>query len=83
MPNISSETQLMNFDLAGICVSAGSACSSGRIESSHASKAMGVSEAEASTAIRITMGWGTTETEVQRFIAEWKNIHARLNQKAA
>lgn len=83
MPHISSETQLMNFDLAGICVSAGSACSSGRIESSHVLKAMGVSEAEASTAIRISMGWGTTETEIQRFISEWKNLYARLSKEAA
>ncbi len=83
MPNISSETQLMNFDLAGICVSAGSACSSGRIESSHVLKAMGVSENEAATAIRISLGWGTTEMEVERFIEEWQKIYQRLNKKVA
>lgn len=83
MPHISSETQLMNFDLAGICVSAGSACSSGRIESSHVLKAMGVSEAEASTAIRISMGWGTTETEINQFIEEWRKLWEKLRHKAA
>jgi len=83
MPGVSSETQLIHFDLAGICVSAGSACSSGRIEPSHVLQAMGYSADEANSALRISMGWATTEMEVERFIAEWQKLHQRLGQKAA
>lgn len=83
MPNVSNETQLISFDLAGICVSAGSACSSGRIEPSHVLQAMGLSNEQANCALRISMGWGTTETEVQKLIMTWKEINSKLGQKVA
>lgn len=83
MPGVSSETQLMNFDLAGICVSAGSACSSGRIEPSHVLRAMGYSDEQANCALRISLGWATTETEVKEFIAKWLEIYQRLGHKHA
>jgi cysteine desulfurase len=73
-PELSSELQLMHLDLAGICVSAGSACSSGRIEPSHVLQAMGYSKELAGCAIRISMGWGTTELEVTRLLDAWKSL---------
>lgn len=83
MPGISSETQLMNFDLAGICVSAGSACSSGRIEPSHVLQAMGYDKEITDCALRVSLGWATTEMEVERFIAVWIEMYQRLSKKAA
>ena len=83
MPGVSSETQLMHFDLAGFALSAGSACSSGRVEASHVLLAMGVDKQVAQTAIRISLGWGTTQAEVVAFAESWKAAYARLSKKAA
>lgn len=82
MPGVSSETQLMAFDLAGVAISAGSACSSGRIEASHVIKAMGYGEEVATTAIRMSGGWATTEADVQKAAAEWKKLYDRAGQKS-
>src|SRR5262249_22823199 len=75
MPGVKSETQLMHFDLNGFCVSAGSACSSGRIEPSHVLLAMGVAKNIAETAIRVSIGWGTTEEEIKAFAQCWKDFY--------
>jgi cysteine desulfurase len=83
MPNVKSETQLMNFDLGGFAVSAGSACSSGRITPSHVLLSMGVAPHIAETAIRISWGWGTTHDEIRVFIDAWKQMAERLSKKAA
>jgi cysteine desulfurase len=80
MPNVKSETQLMNFDLGGFAVSAGSACSSGRVVASHVLLAMGVSPAMAETAIRISWGWQTTNDELYAFAKAWKNMVERLSR---
>jgi cysteine desulfurase len=80
MPGVGSETQLMAFDLAGVAISAGSACSSGRIESSHVIKAMGFDEV-AGTAIRISGGWNTQEADVQKALTEWKKLYDRVGVK--
>ncbi|MBY0406176.1 MAG: aminotransferase class V-fold PLP-dependent enzyme, partial [Rickettsiales bacterium] len=78
MPGISGEVQLMNFDLAGFAVSAGSACSSGRIEPSHVLTAMGVDKATAGSAIRVSGGWNTTQKEIQDFTQAWLALRQRL-----
>lgn len=83
MPGVSSETQLMHFDLAGYAVSAGSACSSARIEPSPVLLAMGVSKEEAATAIRISFGWQTTEEEVKSFAAAWKSAYGKMGKLRA
>jgi cysteine desulfurase len=83
MPGVESVTQLMNFDLAGFALSAGSACSSGRVEASHVLLAMGVAKEVAQTAIRISLGWGTTQTEVEKFADAWKAAYSRLRKQAA
>lgn len=82
MPGVGSETQLMAFDLAGVAVSAGSACSSGRIEASHVIKAMGYGQDVAATAIRISGGWGTTEDDIRKCITEWKKLYDRVGSKS-
>lgn len=83
MPGAKSETQLMHFDLAGIAVSAGSACSSGRVAPSHVLLAMGIPAAVADTAIRISWGWGTTKTDIEAFAEAWKSAALRLVRKVA
>jgi cysteine desulfurase len=66
LPNQSQEITLMQADLAGFAISAGSACSSGRIEPSHVLTAMGYGKAEASRAIRISGGWNTKKEDIER-----------------
>ncbi|MGO8867799.1 MAG: cysteine desulfurase family protein [Alphaproteobacteria bacterium] len=78
MPGVASETQLIALDLAGIGVSAGSACSSGKVRPSHVLRAMGASEAEASSAIRVSLGWLTLPEEIERFIEAWGAVYNRL-----
>ncbi len=83
MPGVKSETQIMNFDLAGFAVSAGSACSSGRIVASHVLLAMGVAPEIAETAIRISWGWATTRGEIEAFAKAWETTYLRITRKAA
>ncbi|MBI3710812.1 MAG: cysteine desulfurase [Proteobacteria bacterium] len=78
MPNVSAETQVMAFDLAGIAVSAGSACSSGKVRSSHVLAAMGVPSALAGSAIRVSLGWATSEADLDRFVETWTQLWFRL-----
>ena len=74
MPGVLAETQIMKFDLAGIMVSAGSACSSGKVQNSHVLRAMGVKESEASSAIRVSLGYNNTIDEIDYFVKQWKKI---------
>ena len=80
MPGVSSETQIMALDLAGIAVSAGSACSSGKVKASHVLAAMGVAPDLARCAIRISLGPDNTGAEIDRLIAAWRAL--RLRTKA-
>jgi cysteine desulfurase len=79
MPGLTSASQVVQFDLAGIAISAGSACSSG----SRVLAAMGVDPALAECAIRVSFGPSTSEADVDRFIAEWRRIATRAGLKAA
>ncbi|MBV8939143.1 MAG: cysteine desulfurase [Alphaproteobacteria bacterium] len=83
MPGVDSEMQLMQFDLAGIAVGAGSACASGRIEPSHVLSAMGMPPEAAKTAIRVSGGWGTTKAEIQAFTHTWLRIFHSLSLSCA
>ncbi len=71
-----AERQLMALDLAGVMVSAGSACSSGKVKPSHVLTAMGQGEI-APTAIRVSGGWDSTEADWKRFVDAWLEAHAR------
>ncbi|WP_028055937.1 cysteine desulfurase family protein [Sphingobium bisphenolivorans] len=77
MPGVSARAQLIQFDLAGISVSAGSACSSGSLKTSHVLKAMGWGETQAAEVIRVSFGPTTSEADIDRFIAAWTQMAAR------
>lgn len=71
MPGVAAAAQLIRFDLAGIAVSAGSACSSGSLRPSHVLAAMGWAEPAAREVIRVSFGPDTCEADVDRFLGEW------------
>jgi cysteine desulfurase len=77
MPRVAGETQVIAFDLAGISVSAGAACSSGKVGESHVLRAMGVGEDVARTAIRVSLGWTTQDADVDRFVEVWTSVYSR------
>ena len=77
MPGAASDAQLIQFDMAGIAVSAGSACSSGSLKSSRVLAAMGWSEAAAREVVRVSFGRGTNAEEVDRFADRWTQMAAR------
>jgi cysteine desulfurase len=80
MPGVKAETQVMALDLAGLCVSAGAACSSGKVHRSAVLAAMGVEDAVAETAIRISCGWSTESDDIERLIAAWRDLYIRVVQ---
>jgi cysteine desulfurase len=75
-PGFPAELQVMALDLAGIMVSAGSACSSGKVKASHVLTAMGQGEL-AGQAIRVSGGWNTTENDWTRFAEVWSQTYER------
>jgi cysteine desulfurase len=82
-PGWKGETQVMQMDLAGFAVSAGSACSSGKVRPSRVLTAMGFDERDAASAIRVSIGPTTTEDELDRFAAAWLAARARHRARAA
>ncbi len=80
IPGVSAETQLMAMDLEGISVSSGSACSSGTFKPSHVLTAMGYSEADAKSALRFSIGYATTEPEINAAIAAYGTMIARIRR---
>jgi len=78
MPGVKAETQVMALDLAGVCVSAGAACSSGKVQRSAVLRAMNVQDSEAATAIRISCGWNTESDDIERLIAAWRDLYIRV-----
>lgn len=81
VPGMQAETLLMAFDLASVALSAGSACSSGKIERSHVLTAMGVAPELASAAIRVSLGWNSTEGDADRFREAWKGIYSKFQKR--
>ncbi len=81
-PGFSGETQLMTMDLAGIAISAGSACSSGKTKPSHVLAAMGASDEEATTAIRVSIGWNSTDADADAFIETWPAAYDRIKARS-
>lgn len=74
LPQLRGSTAVMALDLRGICVSAGSACSSGNVEKNETLLAMGYSEDQAKNTLRLSLGPGTTEDELQYFISQFKEV---------
>ncbi len=83
MPGVAAETQVMALDLDGVAVSAGAACSSGRIGAPRVLLAMGAEAALASCAIRISLGWSTTQDDIDRLVGAWERLYLRVAQRAA
>ena len=73
-----SETLLLALDLEGMAVSSGSACSSGTVKPSHVLMAMGVPEDEAKCSLRISLGWNTSDQDIEDFIGAWNNVRNRV-----
>lgn len=81
-PGLRAETAVIAFDLAGIAVSSGSACSSGKVQPSHVLKAMGVPPDVAGGAIRISLGWSTTEADIDRCLEAWRKLRDTLLEQS-
>jgi cysteine desulfurase len=81
LPGASAETLVIALDLAGVAVSAGAACSSGKVGASHVLEAMGLEPALARAAIRISIGWSTTERDVAAFAGAWAQATARATAR--
>lgn len=80
MPGVPAELQVMMLDLDGIAVSAGSACSSGKVTPSHVLTAMGFSDADAAQSIRISFGWASDEADVDAAVRSWLALWRRKGQ---
>jgi cysteine desulfurase len=83
LPGASNAALLVQMDLAGIAVSAGSACSSGKMQASSVLSAMGVPAETAGSFLRVSFGPASTEADVDRFVAEWRELATRVNATAA
>jgi cysteine desulfurase len=83
MPRLSGSAQLMRFDMAGIAVSQGSACSSGSLRASHVLEAMALDAGTASRTIRVSFGWNTVPAEVERFCGAWIAMAREAGERAA
>jgi len=83
MPGVASASQLVQLDLAGISVSAGSACSSGSMKPSRVLEAMQVPAEVAASTIRVSFGPQTTESDISRFLDAWRGIAERARARAA
>lgn len=77
MPGVPAASQMMQLDLAGIAVSAGSACSSGSLKTSHVLTAMGMDEEAAREVIRVSFGPSTAGSDIDALVSEWRTLHER------
>jgi cysteine desulfurase len=78
VPGLKAETAVIGFDLAGIAVSSGSACSSGKVQPSHVLEAMGFGADIAQGAVRLSMGWSTRDADVDRCLEGWRRLADNL-----
>jgi cysteine desulfurase len=78
VPGAKAETAVIGLDLAGVAVSSGAACSSGKVAASHVLAAMGVPAALARGAVRVSLGYATEESDVDRFLAAWTRLAQTL-----
>ena len=85
MPDVLNETQVIHFDTNGIAVSAGAACSSGRVDLPYVQMSMGYEASIARTAIRVSLGLSNTIEEVDKFLKLWKALYnkSELTERAA
>jgi len=83
VPGTKAETLVIGLDLAGVAVSSGSACSSGKVEASHVLSAMGVPEEIAQGAIRVSLGFATERADIENFLKAFAELVKRLRPKVA
>lgn len=81
LPGVGAQVQVMALDLAGVAVSAGSACSSGKVKASRVLRAMGFSPELSACAIRVSLGWNSAADDVERFLDAWRGVVARAREK--
>ncbi len=80
-PGMKAETAVIAFDLQGVAVSSGAACSSGKVQPSHVLAAMGVSPALRRGAVRLSLGWDTTEAELEVLLNAWRKLATALSKE--
>jgi cysteine desulfurase len=83
LPGIKAETAIISFDLNGVAVSSGAACSSGKVQASHVLAAMGVEPELARGAVRISLGWSTTERDLEKLLSAWMRVASSLLKRRA
>lgn len=81
VPGVAAETLVMALDLEGVAVSSGAACSSGKVTPSHVLAAMGVEETRIRAAFRISLGWASSERDIDRFLAAWTAHIERIGKR--
>ena len=74
LPGLRAETAVIGFDLEGIAVSSGSACSSGKVQPSHVLEAMGFWPQLAQGAVRLSLGWSTSEADIESCLEAWRKL---------
>src|SRR5258705_5162202 len=77
MPGTPAETQIIALDLDGVMVSAGAACSSGKVGPSHVLQAMGVGPGLAASTIRVSLGWTSSGGDIAHFLEAWAALYHR------
>ncbi len=80
LEGVKAETAIIALDLEGVAVSSGAACSSGKVQPSHVLAAMGVSPALVRGAVRVSLGWTTTEPDIERFLDAWRKVSGALSK---
>ena len=83
VPGVKAETLVIGLDLAGVAVSSGSACSSGKVEASHVLGAMGVADELQQGAIRVSLGFGTVNADIYSFLKAFGELIGRLRPRVA
>jgi cysteine desulfurase len=78
VPGLKAETAVIGFDLAGVAVSSGSACSSGKVQPSHVLEAMGFGPELAQGAVRLSLGWSTSDADIDRCLEAWRKLSGTL-----
>jgi cysteine desulfurase len=81
LPGVSAETQVIALDLDGVMVSAGAACSSGKVGPSHVLQAMGAPPEIAGCTIRVSLGWSTTAADIDHFLTAWTAMYRRVGPR--
>jgi cysteine desulfurase len=83
VPGLKAETAVINFDINGVAVSSGSACSSGKVKRSHVLEAMGIAPELADCALRFSLGWTTTQADIDKAITVFAKVATARRRIAA